>query len=140
MEEEPDSSVLEFFSGGRRYGVERRYVLEAATIGEITPLPGAPQFFRGVTNVRGEILSVLDLQAFFKPGEPAQCTKTSGSHQGIVVSSEAVKLCFLVDRIGGLKSLGSEEQAAREGRILLNVFEILSTIRASGASVKEGDL
>jgi purine-binding chemotaxis protein CheW len=48
--------------GGSRYGLPISDVLEMATVPRTTPLPNVPEFVRGVANLRGEILAVLDLR------------------------------------------------------------------------------
>lgn len=61
--------VVEFLLAGEHYGFELRYVREVLPVGEITPLPCTPGFVLGLVNVRGEILSVLNLKSFFELGE-----------------------------------------------------------------------
>lgn len=53
--------VVVFDLGGERYAVESAVVREIRRLGAVTPLPGIPSFVLGIVNVRGEILSVLDL-------------------------------------------------------------------------------
>lgn len=67
LDEEPtllhDSlTVLVFLRGQERYGIPVQYVLHGVTEPRITPLPCVPEFYRGVINLRGQILTVLDLQ------------------------------------------------------------------------------
>jgi purine-binding chemotaxis protein CheW len=57
--------VVEFLLAYEKYGIESSYVREVYPIRELTPLPGTPPFVLGVTNVRGQILSVIDLKRFF---------------------------------------------------------------------------
>jgi purine-binding chemotaxis protein CheW len=67
--EEPRASeilVLATFAlSGERYGIETRYVREIARFTDFTPVPGAGDFLVGVTNLRGEILAVVNLRKFF---------------------------------------------------------------------------
>ncbi len=60
VDEEGENMVV-FALGDERYAVEATVVREIRRLGGITPLPGVPPFVMGITNVRGEILSVLDL-------------------------------------------------------------------------------
>jgi purine-binding chemotaxis protein CheW len=53
--------VLVFWLGGERYGLEFGDVAELLPFANCTPLPGAPPQLVGVTNVHGEIRSVVDL-------------------------------------------------------------------------------
>ena len=57
--------VVAFQLGQEKYGVELRYVREVCPMNELTPLPGTPAFVLGILNVRGQVLSVLDIRKLF---------------------------------------------------------------------------
>ena len=57
--------VVSFLLGQEKYGVESRYVREVCPLNELTPLPGTPPFVLGIVNVRGKILSVIDIRKLF---------------------------------------------------------------------------
>lgn len=57
--------IVVFRLGADRYAVRITSVLEIQKVGRVTPLPTAPSFVVGVINLRGVVLSVLDLRAFF---------------------------------------------------------------------------
>ena len=59
------TSCIVFLLDGTRYALPIRNVLETDTMPRITAVPNVPPFVRGVTNVRGEIISVLDLRSLF---------------------------------------------------------------------------
>ncbi len=52
-----------FTLAGVRYGVGIEQILELDKVPPITPVPGLPEFVRGVANLRGDIIAVLDLRA-----------------------------------------------------------------------------
>jgi len=54
--------LVVFLLAGERYGIESRFVREVARLTRFTPVPGAPPFVLGVTNLRGEILALFDLR------------------------------------------------------------------------------
>ncbi len=58
-------TVLAFELGGERYGVDVMLVRGVREMSKIARVPGIPSFYRGVVNVRGQILTVLDLRLFF---------------------------------------------------------------------------
>ena len=62
--------IVVFGLASERYAVENRYVREVVRLADLAPVPGAPEFMAGVTNLRGEILAVVDLRRFF--GVPAR--------------------------------------------------------------------
>ena len=55
-----------FRLAGEHYAVECRHVMEVAPLKALAPIPGTPPFIAGVTNIRGRILDVVDLKAFFE--------------------------------------------------------------------------
>ena len=57
--------VVEFVLAHEQYAIETRYVREVHPLENLAALPCTPAFVRGVVNVRGEILSVIDLKRFF---------------------------------------------------------------------------
>ena len=62
--------VVEFLLAGETYAVESRYVRAIHPLTSLAPLPCTPSFVLGIANVRGEILSVVDIGKFFElPGE-----------------------------------------------------------------------
>ena len=66
------SEVVEvalFTLAGARYAVETRYISKVVRLTDFTPVPGTPGFLGGLLNLRGEILALVDLRAFF--GIPA---------------------------------------------------------------------
>lgn len=58
-------TVLTFRLGAERYALDVGHIRGVRPVTRITRVPGVPAFYRGVVNVRGQVLSVLDLRAFF---------------------------------------------------------------------------
>lgn len=58
-------TLVSFSVSGERYAIEARFVREIVRLFDLTPVPGAHHFLRGVTNLRGEILAVIDIRRFF---------------------------------------------------------------------------
>ncbi len=57
--------VVAFLLGQEKYGVETHYVREVCPMNELTLLPGAPSFVLGIVNLRGRVLSVIDIGKLF---------------------------------------------------------------------------
>ena len=57
--------VVEFVLAYERYAIETVYVREIYPLKEFTPLPCTPSFVFGIINVRGQIISVIDIKKFF---------------------------------------------------------------------------
>jgi purine-binding chemotaxis protein CheW len=59
---EATEHLATFFLAGEEYGVDVRLVQEIIRLAEITQVPRAPQFVKGVINLRGRIIPVIDLK------------------------------------------------------------------------------
>jgi len=57
--------IVAFMLGQESYGVESRYVREVHPLVELVTLPGTPSFVLGIVNIRGQVLSVIDLGMLF---------------------------------------------------------------------------
>lgn len=58
-------TVLAFGLADERYGVDVMVVRGVRTVDRIVRVPGTQAFYRGVVNVRGQVLTVIDLRVFF---------------------------------------------------------------------------
>lgn len=94
--------VLEFTLAQERYAVETRYVREVYPLKDLTPLPGTSPWLLGIVNVRGHILSVLDLKKFFALPEPG----LTDLHRIILVRGHDLGL--LADAIVGVRSIPAD--------------------------------
>ena len=56
---------LTFMLAGEEYGVDILRVQEIKGWGKVTPIPGTPEYVRGVMNLRGTIVPILDLRMRF---------------------------------------------------------------------------
>lgn len=68
---EATEHLATFFLDREEYGVEVKLVQEIRRLTEITPVPRAPSFIRGVINLRGRIIPVVDLKKKLALGEVA---------------------------------------------------------------------
>ena len=93
--------VVEFGLGGERYGVASSFVREVLHLAQLARLPGTPAFVLGIINVRGEILSVIDLKRIFELPEQTLTERD----RVLVLHSEDMSFGILADRIVGVRSL-----------------------------------
>ncbi len=68
---EAQEHLVTFFLSGEEYGVDVRLVQEIIRVSEITQVPRAPEFIKGVINLRGRIIPVIDLKKKLGLGEVA---------------------------------------------------------------------
>jgi purine-binding chemotaxis protein CheW len=57
-----DMQIVNFTIGEVNYGVPVEQVREVRDMQTVTPVPGSPAFVEGVTNLRGQIITVMDLR------------------------------------------------------------------------------
>lgn len=98
---EATREVLVFVLGKEEYGVDILKVQEIRGYEKVTPIPAAPAYLKGVVNLRGIIVPVIDLRVKFGMAEPAYDSFTvviilriAGRVVGIVVDgvSDVVQL------------------------------------------------
>jgi purine-binding chemotaxis protein CheW len=63
---EATREVLVFILGGDEYGVDILKVQEIRGYDKVTPIPAAPDYVKGVINLRGTIVPVIDLRVKFR--------------------------------------------------------------------------
>jgi len=85
---------LAFRLGKEEYGVDAHKVQEIRGYGHVTRIPNAPSFLKGVVNLRGLILPIVDMRIKFGLGQPTYDQSTvvvilniHGRLSGIVVDS-----------------------------------------------------
>lgn len=95
-----------FEIGDRQFGLPLDGVLEIDRCGKVTSLPRTPNWLRGVTNLRGQILSVTDFRNLLS----LQTDRTAVGERIIVVYSKrhASSTALVVDRVLGIRHLNSE--------------------------------
>ena len=97
--------ALEFRLGGERYALGSAWVREVYPLKELTELPCTPAFVLGILNIRGQILSVLDLERFF--GLPESRTERAG--KVIIIHGEGLEVGVHADAIVGVSSIAMRE-------------------------------
>jgi purine-binding chemotaxis protein CheW len=90
---EPTEHLATFFLAGEEYGVDVRLVQEIIRVSDITQVPRAPQFVKGVINLRGRIIPVIDLKRKLGLGE-VEITKQA---RIVVVKVRERQMGLLVD-------------------------------------------
>lgn len=93
--------VVEFLLAYERYAVETSWVHEVVALRDLTPLPGAPAFVAGLINVRGRIVSVVDLKVFFDL--PAK--GLPDLNRVLIVGNDTLEFGLLVDAVAGVAHL-----------------------------------
>lgn len=108
LEEDDDTlegKYLTFPLGNEEYGLEIRHVTEIVGIQRITEVPDMPPFIRGVINLRGKVIPVMDVRERFnlepKPFDDHTCI--------IVVNVNGTAVGLLVDTVSEVMSIPSRQ-------------------------------
>ena len=97
--------VLAFSLGGETYCIGITDIKEVIKLSTVTKVPNAPRFVFGLTNLRGEIISILDIRHFF---DLEQKEKTKDVRV-IITDVSGPSVGILADRI--INTIDIEEEA-----------------------------
>lgn len=104
-EQEPERQnfvdCLEFQLSGERYGIGMSYISETLPLADFTPLFCTPPFVLGITNLRGRMVSIVDLRRFFELPQ----TGLSDLNRVIVVGDGSMEFGVLADAVTGMRRL-----------------------------------
>ena len=96
---------LEFQLSGESYAMEMSYISETLPLSDFTPLFCTPPFVLGITNLRGRIISIIDLRRFFE----LAAVGLSDLNRVIVVGDGSMEFGVLADAIVGMTSIALSE-------------------------------
>ncbi|MDP3179896.1 MAG: chemotaxis protein CheW, partial [Spirochaetaceae bacterium] len=96
-----NGDYLVFGLGSDSYGIELTFASEVLNPRELTLIPCAPSFVLGVLNLRGRVVSVLDLERLF--GLPP--TKPSPGDKVIVIRGGAMEFGLRAETIFGTRAI-----------------------------------
>ncbi len=96
---------LTFGLAGEEYGLEILKVREIIGMMDITAVPRTPEFIRGVINLRGKVIPVVDLRRKFDM-PPAEATDETCI---IVVDVGRVEMGIMVDKVSEVLDIASDD-------------------------------
>ena len=99
--EDASLDVVVFRVADETYAVESAYVREVYPLAELTPLPCTPPFVLGIVNVRGRMLSVVDIKKFFELPEKG----ITDLNRVVILESERMAFGVLADAVLGARRL-----------------------------------
>lgn len=109
---------IEFSLGKEDYAIPLLLVREVISIPEITPIPKSPSHFLGIMNLRGQVISVIDLRKKLKLE-----TKQDKEEVVIIVDIGQINIGIIVDSINKVLAFSSDEVSEMpevEGQINTN--------------------
>ena len=96
---------LTFESGNLVLYISTKYVIEIIDNHSITPLPLVPPYIKGIVNLRGQILPVIDIQQ--RMGKEA--AKYTGKTCVIVLNIDSVPMGIIVDSVRQVADIDLKE-------------------------------
>jgi len=134
--------IVGFQVGRETYGVPITSLHEIVRVPEITAVPDAPDYLEGVINLRGKIVSVMDLrkrfgekQAGLKRHNRILVVEHAGRLAGLIVDSASEVLKIPADAVepppavfqdGGLNCVTGLGKVAGRLVVLLNMSKLLA--------------
>jgi purine-binding chemotaxis protein CheW len=96
---------LMFALGDEEFGIEISYVTEIIGMQPISSLPEVPEYIRGIVNLRGKIIPVIDMRLKFRKDAVAYNDRTCI----IVVDTGAFAVGLIVDSVAEVLALGDSQ-------------------------------
>jgi purine-binding chemotaxis protein CheW len=103
-EDDEDSlqgKFLTFKIGEETYGIEIRHVTEIIGVQKITPVPDVPEFVRGMINLRGRVIPIMDVRLRFRKAPRAYDDRTCI----IVIHIKDAAVGLVVDTVSEVLSI-----------------------------------
>jgi purine-binding chemotaxis protein CheW len=101
-----DYKMVTFSLAGKDYGIDIMRVKEIAKAGKFTYVPNAAPFVRGVYNLRGDIISIIDMRILFHL--PAERKVENALEDLIILRVEERIFGVVVDSIDKVVGVASE--------------------------------
>ncbi|MBF0288923.1 MAG: purine-binding chemotaxis protein CheW [SAR324 cluster bacterium] len=105
-EDTQDGKFLTFPLGDSLYGIEIRYVLEVVIRSskiQITQVPHMPPYTKGVINLRGKVIPVIDLRTRFQIADREYDDRTCF----VVVNIQGMTTGLIVDTVAGVATIAT---------------------------------
>lgn len=101
----PAIEVVALVLAYETYAIETAYVREVYPLKDLTPLPCTPDFVAGIVNVRGQVMSVIDLKQLFEL--PAK--GLTDLNKIVILSDGTMEFGILADSILGVRNIPLHE-------------------------------
>jgi len=100
-EDTQKGKYLTFALGNEHYAIEIKHVTEIIGMQPISEIPEMPTYVKGIINLRGKIIPVMDVRLRFKKAEVAYNDRTCV----IVIEVSNVSVGLIVDRVSEVLSI-----------------------------------
>lgn len=97
--------ILEFQLGNESYAIESNSIREVVHLKNYSPIPGTPDYVTGLTSLRGNIYSIIDLKKLFHLPDNG----LTDLNKLILIHSGELELAILADRITEMKQIHKKD-------------------------------
>lgn len=118
---------LTFCIGDKSYGVELMHVLDIISIQTVTRVPSTPHYVKGIINLRGKIVPVIDVRLKFSMEERAYDERTCI----IVLNLNDMQVGLIVDQVSEVLNTDSAEISALPEFGSVNSSQFIQSIARS---------
>jgi purine-binding chemotaxis protein CheW len=98
-------TFLTFYIDNHLFAIPSKQIVEIITIQEITYIPNLPDFVKGVTNIRGKIVPLIDLRIKFhmesSPYDQQTCI--------IITETETHSVGYIVDKVSDVTNIAADQ-------------------------------
>lgn len=105
IEDTQKGRYLTFSLGRETYGIEIKYVTEIIGIQTITEIPQLPEYVKGIINLRGKIIPVMDVRLRFRKDSREYNDRTCV----IVVDINDISIGLIVDNVAEVLTIPDED-------------------------------
>lgn len=105
----PAGKYLSFRLGRQEYGLEILKVQEIDGLADVTRLPQAPDYVRGVINLRGKVVPLISLRRRFRLPAIADDEKTCVIVTQVMCRDRQLALGLVVDQVSEVLNLAPEQ-------------------------------
>ncbi|AEV68628.1 chemotaxis protein CheW [Acetivibrio clariflavus] len=104
VEDTQKGRYLTFVIGKEVYGIEIKYVTEIINMQKITEVPELPDYVKGIINLRGKIIPVMDVRLRFRKEAKEYNDRTCI----IVVDIEDISVGLIVDSVSEVLTISED--------------------------------
>lgn len=114
--------ILKFTVNGKHYAINVIKVREILQIDKLSEVPNSPEAISGITLVRGEVVTVIDLRYVL---EKTHC-EDSSHRMTLLCEFNKLKVAFLVDEVLGIHRIGWDKMQKPDD--ILNATLVIGNI------------
>ena len=128
-----EGKYLTFRLGNEEYGVGIMRIREIIGMMPITSVPQTPSFVKGVVNLRGKVIPVIDLRLRFQMAEIPYDERTCIIVLEITTDSASLQIGVVVDSVSEVLNIREDDiEATPAFGVKMNTDYILGMAKAGG--------